>query len=928
MFSFIKPANKASVFFALIVTTLANSVAANSPPNITTDIEWVDTGGAGIDASYSGVLDIEKAFNHARREEEQQLGLAANSIADLILPPQAIWDNMSDNAKALYLLNNERTSRASVFPDVLGLAFSGVEANIDSIASDYATLLHDTNAIGHYQPSGDPSIDNPNKRISDNPVIGSALDCHEPIARSETLAYFTAYSNTVIDASSIPLPIERAIFSWIYKDSTSGWENRETVLLQDQGVGTTAGDAIKGFTNNYNGQNHEGFIGIHRTGSSGYTPFTVPSGQNTYAEVVVLNMFDPVSDADAQVRGCQYSVLLHTDDLPKTINRAPVAVDDNVSTRFNRKTQPIEVLRNDSDPDHDPLHITQFSEPSNGSLERVDDSFIYIPNDGFSGTDSFTYTITDGNFEETTAIATAAAVAIYSPDVVFTDTDTFSFTISGHNGVATADATGTASITYDPNDTPNSTETVTFTISNALNGEAIATATATATASNADATATASAKAIAIYSPDTIISNTDAITYTISQGVGEAIADATAIATVEFKPSDDVNGNGDFTYTVLNSNGEEVPATTIAMAMATATATVTALTAETATVNIDVAENAKPSFTLKQTTFTVDSDAGKIDVPGWVAHAEDGEGGTQLPFGGDTPDVIYFYITSNSNPALFSEQPWISYPSQALHFTPERDKGGTAKICMKAVDRHGDGLSSEIQCFTITVKQIPNNPPGIVIKSPAHYEVNADAGKIDVPGWVSEAPDGDGGIQLPFGGDSKDIIHFDIISNSNPDLFIEQPWISYPSQALHFTPKSGSQGSAEICAISIDRAGKGLSSPPACFTITVIDNTRLAIYNSNFEDSSTPDPVSSPPVPSTEPNANISTVDSQTQAPSRPLESDSLPKDSLSVVASNSETKENFPLENAQAQSSGGGVLGIVLEFFLIGLGLIRRKYS
>ncbi len=55
------------------------------------------------------------------------------------------------------------------------------------------------------------------------------------------------------------------------------------------------------------------------------------------------------------------------------------------------------VLGNDTDPDGDPLSASLSSQPGHGSVTlNPDGSFAYTPNAGFSGDDSFTYEVSDG----------------------------------------------------------------------------------------------------------------------------------------------------------------------------------------------------------------------------------------------------------------------------------------------------------------------------------------------------------------------------------------------------------------------------------------------------------------------------------------------------------------------------------------------------
>ncbi|MGD9044407.1 MAG: Ig-like domain-containing protein [Desulfobacterales bacterium] len=99
----------------------------------------------------------------------------------------------------------------------------------------------------------------------------------------------------------------------------------------------------------------------------------------------------------------------------KPINDSPQANDDPATTYEDTPVAIDNLLANDTDADNDPLTITDFTPPANGTLEQqADDSFAYTPNLNFSGEDSFTYTISDGN--EGTASATVRITVISTND--------------------------------------------------------------------------------------------------------------------------------------------------------------------------------------------------------------------------------------------------------------------------------------------------------------------------------------------------------------------------------------------------------------------------------------------------------------------------------------------------------------------------------
>jgi outer membrane protein, adhesin transport system len=88
------------------------------------------------------------------------------------------------------------------------------------------------------------------------------------------------------------------------------------------------------------------------------------------------------------------------------VNRAPVVGDDQMELEMNSALViPQNVLlENDTDADGDDLRLINFTQPKNGALAFNDKkSLIYRAADGFTGSDNFSYTVTDGQG----AVATA-----------------------------------------------------------------------------------------------------------------------------------------------------------------------------------------------------------------------------------------------------------------------------------------------------------------------------------------------------------------------------------------------------------------------------------------------------------------------------------------------------------------------------------------
>ena len=92
-------------------------------------------------------------------------------------------------------------------------------------------------------------------------------------------------------------------------------------------------------------------------------------------------------------------------------NTKPVAVDDMAVTQEST-TITLDTVGNDSDADGDDLTIINVQQPQNGTVSNDDKFITYTPAAGFVGTDTFTYTIEDGNGGTATATETIVVEAI------------------------------------------------------------------------------------------------------------------------------------------------------------------------------------------------------------------------------------------------------------------------------------------------------------------------------------------------------------------------------------------------------------------------------------------------------------------------------------------------------------------------------------
>jgi hypothetical protein len=92
---------------------------------------------------------------------------------------------------------------------------------------------------------------------------------------------------------------------------------------------------------------------------------------------------------------------------PRT-NNPPTIAENNISvtTAYGTTvTIDVKAQANASDPDGDPLTIT-LNQPISGTVQLSGDQVVYSPNDGFSGTDTFIYSVADPDGVSAQAIVT------------------------------------------------------------------------------------------------------------------------------------------------------------------------------------------------------------------------------------------------------------------------------------------------------------------------------------------------------------------------------------------------------------------------------------------------------------------------------------------------------------------------------------------
>lgn len=105
------------------------------------------------------------------------------------------------------------------------------------------------------------------------------------------------------------------------------------------------------------------------------------------------------------------------------VNRAPGAQNDAFTTNRG-ETAMLDVLANDSDPDQDVLKIISVTLPGHGSASISGNRISYTPVAGFTGQDSFSYTVADDKGASSTAQVTVNVLAVNQSPVAVNDSYT------------------------------------------------------------------------------------------------------------------------------------------------------------------------------------------------------------------------------------------------------------------------------------------------------------------------------------------------------------------------------------------------------------------------------------------------------------------------------------------------------------------------
>ncbi|GAA4324621.1 hypothetical protein GCM10023164_25780 [Christiangramia aestuarii] len=392
----------------------------------------------------------------------------------------------------------------------------------------------------------------------------------------------------------------------------------------------------------------------------------------------------------------------------------PEANNDSATTNEDEAVN-IDVLANDTDLENDPITITSVSEPGHGKAEiTANNQILYTPDANYFGTDTFTYTIDDGNcgsdtatvditinsvndlpsamdddltVEEDSGAGLANQVDVSLNDNIGGDggdADNFAITSQPDNGSVSEVSDGI--FQYIPDANYNGTDSFTYTITD-VNGDS-ATATVNITinsvndvpVANDDNLIVAEDSSAGLSNQVNVAANDDiggdggdSDNYSIASLPSNGSITEISDGVFEYVPDPDYYGPDSFSYTITDVDGDT----------------------DTATVSITVNPvNDLPVAVNDELSVEEDSGAGAANQVNVAANDD---------IGGDGGDADNFAIATQP---LYGSITEIS--DGIFEYIPDPDYNGPDSFTYTITDVDGDTDTATVSITVNSVNDLPN----------------------------------------------------------------------------------------------------------------------------------------------------------------------------------------------------------------------------
>lgn len=249
---------------------------AQEVPDLVSDIPPSD--------GLTSITTIEASFNNARRQEEMQLGLQANTMPNLDLPNQEVWDEFTLEMKMLFILNDEKKARNGISYVSNGRKnekllvpfqcfYSGMHDELNTMSQEHAQDMLDNEFLGHVGSDGRGTED----RLKDIDNL---------VGEISTLFAENFYFFQSSDPIDLIEQLVAAIYAWIYEDLIVQFKHRRIIFIPK-----TAGQhSSLSFVDDHQELENEGWVGF---GYAMTPPEVFPNSIS-----IVMNIADPLGSSN------------------------------------------------------------------------------------------------------------------------------------------------------------------------------------------------------------------------------------------------------------------------------------------------------------------------------------------------------------------------------------------------------------------------------------------------------------------------------------------------------------------------------------------------------------------------------------------------------------------------------------------------------
>ncbi len=431
-----------------------------------------------------------------------------------------------------------------------------------------------------YDPDGDPLtfalVSQAAKGTAACTATGCSYTANAAVTGQDSFSYSVSDGKGGTDTGSVLITLQGANHAPVATNTTKNVSNAAatvvdlTALVSDQDGNPLTYAKVAGPT-----PAGAGTVTCTSAGSCTYTPTTGFTGQLTFT----------YKANDGTVDSNTATVTINVSQG----NRAPVAVDDTLTLR-NDAPKDVNVATNDTDADGNALTFVKASDPSHGTATCTAAGVCtYTANVGYTGPDSFTYTVSDGqggsDLGTVSVTVTANQVPVAGDDSASTkvghpvtvntaandsdaDGDTLTYSLveplAAHGTVV---ANGGGSFTYTPTALYSGPDAFTYSVSDGHGGTDTATVSITVVVNHAPVatTDTLSAQTATNAVVDVAANDTDSdgdpLTYAKASDPAHGTVACTAAGSCTYASAAGYTGADSFTYTVSDAFGGQATGT-------------------------------------------------------------------------------------------------------------------------------------------------------------------------------------------------------------------------------------------------------------------------------------------------------------------------------------------------------------------------------